>query len=84
MFNVPYDTAAGLRDIEAYRDECSDRLRDTKECLMELLEEMIKVVDRADFNELYDIADDLEEYINDIKYNVDELRNIQSDYDTTL
>lgn len=82
--NVPYDTASGLRDIEAYQEECADRLRDTKECLMELAEDLIKVVDRADFCELDKAAEQIEELINDIKYNADELRNIESDYDRTL
>lgn len=82
--NVPYDTASGYRDAEAYRDECLERLRDTKECLMELLENMIEVTDNADIDELYKAADDLEDYLNDVKYNIDELRNIESDYDSTL
>lgn len=82
--NVPYDTASGYRDIEAYQDECAERLRDTKECLMELAEGLIQAVDKAGLGDLYDLADDIEEYINDIKYNSDELRNIQSDYDSTL
>ena len=82
--NVPYDTASGLRDIEAYREECADRLRDTKECLMELAEELIKIVDKADFCELHKSADEINEIIYDIKYNADELCNIENDYDSTL
>lgn len=82
--NVPYDIASGYRDIEAYREECVDRLRDTKECLMELAEDLIKVVDHADFCELDKAAEQIEELVYDIKYNADELRNIEHDYDVTL
>ena len=82
--NVPYDTASGYRDIEAYREECTKRLRDTKECLMELADELIQAVDKADFGELNESAEEIEEIISSIKYNADELRNIESDYDSTF
>lgn len=82
--NVPYDTASGYRDIEAYRDECADRLRSTKECLMELAEELIQAVDKADFGDLYKSAEEIGDIISSIKYNADELCNIESDYDSTL
>lgn len=82
--NVPYDTASGYRDIEAYREECADRLRNTKECLMELADELIQAIDKADFGELRKSADEIGEIINSIKYNADELCNIESDYDSTL
>lgn len=82
--NVPYDTASGYRDIEAYREECAKRLRDTKECLMELAEKLKQVVDKAALDELDKTAEQIEDIINDVAYNADELSNIESDYDSTL
>lgn len=82
--NVPYDTASGLRDIEAYQNECAERLKSTKECLMELAEELIQAADKASLGELNKSAEEIGEIISSIKYNADELCNIESDYDSTL
>lgn len=82
--NVPYDTASGYRDIEAYQEECAERLKNTKECLMELADELIQTVDKAGLGELHESADEIGEIISSIKYNADELCNIESDYDSTL
>ena len=82
--NVPYDTAAGLRDIEAYRDECHDKLRDIKEAMVECAEGILKTIDNADFCELNEASDIIEGYLEDLKFNSDELRNLEHDYDSTL
>jgi len=82
--NVPYDTAAGLRDIEAYRDECNDKLKDIKEAMVECAEGILKSIDHAYFCELNKSAEEIEGYLEDLKFNADELRNLEHDYDQTL
>ena len=51
---------------------------------MELADELIKVVDKAGLGELRKSAEEIGEIIDSIKYNADELCNIESDYDSTL
>ena len=84
MSRVPYDTASGYRDAEAYRDELETQRREYQEILYGLSDELKDIAEHAYFCELDESADQLCELIDELKYISDQLHNLERDYDTTL
>ena len=80
--NVPYDTASGYRDAEAYREELEAHRREYQERLYELSKELTDIADHAYFCELDKSAEDLVDLIDEIKYIADQLQNLERDYES--